>query len=183
VTYFFAAAGVTIDLGHGVATGEGKDTLVAVEAAYGSQYNDVLLGGPGADVLNGSWGQDLIHSSDGADVMIGNLGFDTLDFGAAASGVTVDLAADTANGQGADEVQAFEMVLGSPFADSLSGDLNTDYLYGGNGPDKLFGKNGADFLYGEGGSDTFNGGGGTDRCAGGAGTDSASLCENLFGIP
>ena len=77
-------------------------------------------------------------------------------------------------------------VLGTVFADYLTGTLGNDIINGGNGndtiygcagDDKLFGENGNDILYGDGlmdggaGNDTLNGGNGNDTLTGGGGTD------------
>jgi Ca2+-binding RTX toxin-like protein len=182
--YYLGTAPVRIDLAAKVVTGEGKDVLTSIEGGYGSAYNDVLLGSSGRDELDGGGGDDVVRGRGGADALRGGVsGSDTLDFGGAGHGVTVDLSTSTATGQGSDMVSGFEIVVGTSHADKLSGDNEPNDLRGGGGNDKLLGRQDDDTLRGGGGDDLFDGGRGTDGCFGGAGTDTASLCEATIGIP
>jgi hypothetical protein len=81
-TSYLAAPGpVTVDLGAGTATGDGNDTLIAVEDAHGSKFADVLTGDGGANRLIGYLGDDLINGGAGNDVLLGDVGDDTLNGG------------------------------------------------------------------------------------------------------
>ena len=144
------------------------------ETIVGTAFADTLGGLGGADTLNGLGGDDFLDGGsgtdtldggDGNDVLIGGLGNDTLNGGAgtdradyarAGTGVTVDLAAGTANGGGGlDLLSLVEDVTGSVYADTLTGDGSANVLRGNGGIDTLSGGGGADALYagtpGEGG--------------------------------
>ncbi len=73
-------------------------------------------------------------------------------------------------GGGVDTVDGsdFETVIGTPFADFVSGTGAAQTFYGGGG---------GDVILGEGGGDTIHGGAGGDRCQGGATSD----CETASG--
>ena len=68
-SYADAKAGVVVDLGQGVATGAGSDTLVpsARMRVVGSAHADTLTGSPGDDEIVGGAGADLISAGDGDD--------------------------------------------------------------------------------------------------------------------
>ncbi len=81
-TISFAAspALVIADLGSGVSTGDGSDTLLGIENALGSTHADSIIGsdisnsiagGPGADTLVGDEGNDHIFGEDGDDGLYG----------------------------------------------------------------------------------------------------------------
>ncbi|MBI5275653.1 MAG: hypothetical protein HY854_04270 [Burkholderiales bacterium] len=99
--YFYVASAVVIDLVAGLATGGGgTDTLVGIEFAQGSNFddhitgsaastalsgfagNDTLLGGSGGEYLRGGDGDDSLSGGNGADTLEGAAGNDTLDGGA-----------------------------------------------------------------------------------------------------
>ncbi len=123
--------------------GDGDDTL------FGGNGNDRLEGGAGADKLYGGTGSDYIIAASG-DVIDGGDGIDTVDFSAAASGVS---------GAGVN----VENVIGSAFNDSLTIVASGDYsLHGGGGNDTLTAN---------GGNNLIDGGTGADVMAGGAGDD------------
>ncbi len=88
------SGGVTIDLNltTGQANGaHGTDTLISIEAVWGSTFDDkltgnaadnYLYGGKGADTLSGGAGADVLIGGDGNDVVTGGLGADDLTGGA-----------------------------------------------------------------------------------------------------
>jgi Ca2+-binding RTX toxin-like protein len=76
--YTTAAAAVTINLGIGTATGEGTDTLVSVENAIGSAFDDVITGSSVANVLTGGAGNDTVNGGSGNDTLTGGTGIDAL---------------------------------------------------------------------------------------------------------
>jgi serralysin len=129
--------------------GAGDDTV------SGGSGDDVLRGGDGNDALRGDTGNDRFVADAGNDRIVGGAGFDTIDFSEAKAGVSVDLNAHTASGLGDDTIWGVERVLGSAFADKLSGDKAANVLAGGAGDDVLRGRGGADKLSGGEGDDTF----------------------------
>ncbi|WP_309974494.1 calcium-binding protein, partial [Variovorax guangxiensis] len=128
-------------------TGNGSDTLV------GSAGNDLLIGGDGNDTLSGGAGNDVLRGGLGSnDAMDGGAGSeDLLDFsdGTVAVNFTlVQSAASTsiANGTGGlgnnDTYQNIEGVIGTSFADTLTGSASNDIIRGGAGNDTLDGAGG-----------------------------------------
>ncbi len=74
---------------------------------HGDFGNDTLIGGVGNDILTGSSGAYN----------------DTIDYRAAASGITVSLASGTASDDGdggADTLSGIESVIGSAYADTIT---------------------------------------------------------------
>lgn len=192
-----AANGVTVDLAGHSASGEGRDTVDAIENVVGSDSDDDLTGDGAANVLAGGAGDDTIDGGAEADTLVGGDGKDTVSFASSSKGVTVDLRKQTAKGAGADTVDGFENVQGSGKgdvirgskavnsldgrggADEVSGGDGNDDVLGGDGNDLLFGENGNDIVKGGNGKDQLNGGKGThDICKGGADPDSFVFCEN-----
>lgn len=158
VTYLAAPSGVTVDLQSGtVSGGEGNDTLLSIEGVDGSGF---------ADTLSGSADDDAFQGNGGADTIDGRMGDDVLVYFSAGGGVTVDLGAGTASGGGAgnDSLISVEDVIGSSFADTITGNDVGNFLGGGGGNDVLSGLAGGDALIGDAGNDTADGGDGTDVC-------------------
>ncbi len=129
--------------------GAGDDTLL------GMAGNDTITGGMGQNFIAAGTGDDYIYAGGGDDTIIGGKGFDTLDFSGANHAVKVDLVGHTASGYGVDKVSGIEALVGSAFADTLSGDKAANVIDGGAGNDVLRGGKGADVLIGGSGDDTF----------------------------
>src|SRR5437016_5809360 len=88
----------------------------------GTSGNDVIVGTPHRDVIAAYGGDDLIDGAGGNDIICGGQGTDTATYASAPAGVTVDLAAGTATGNGSDRLTGIENVVGSPYSDTLTGD-------------------------------------------------------------
>ena len=129
--------------------------MLATTRFMAVRANDRLSGGEGNDVLNGGAGNDVLLGDAGNDKIMGGQGFDTLSFADAGNGVSVNLSKHVAIGMGTDHVSGIEAVVGSQFADSLTGDGRANLLAGGLGDDVLRGLGGADVLVGGEGADTF----------------------------
>ena len=99
-----AVVPVVANIGAGVATGAGNDTITNFEGLLGSSLNDVLIGGPGDDTIDGGLGDDTIN---------GVAGNDTATFATSTQPVNVDLSAGTANGEGNDALLNLENIVGS----------------------------------------------------------------------
>ena len=160
-----APRAVTVDLARTDAqdTGMGIHTLTGFENVEGSTFDDRLSGTAGANLLDGRRGDDTLEGRGGADGLRGGDGSDTVSYAGAPAPVTVDLASATQ--PGGEQLNGIENVIGSPFADTLTGDAEPNRLVGGAGADVLAAGDGADRLElrdGEG-----------DRAACGAGADSA----------
>jgi len=185
-------------------TGQLDDLLL------GGAGNDTLRGGAGNDGLYGAAGNDLLQPGTGNDYVDGGTGVDTIDFSVdaavgATTGITVDLARTTSQaiggGFGTETILNVENVIGTAFADQITGDGTDNVLDGRAGNDTLNGGAGNDTLIGGAGSDALNGGTGNDTAsyvdaAGavtvnlslttaqdtvGAGVDTLSAIENLVG--
>lgn len=76
-------------------------------------------------------------------------------------------------------------VIGTPFADYISGNGRNNFLYGGDGNDGLYGFAGVGsttYLYGENGDDALIGGAGIDIMDGGPGEDTISYLLSPTGL-
>jgi Ca2+-binding RTX toxin-like protein len=144
---------------------DGVDTLINIENVAGSWSNDILKGDGGANRLIGSEGSDTLMGRAGDDILDGGDGFDTASYAEASTGVTVDLgiAGPQSTGEGADTLIGIEDVLGSAFADTLMGTEGWNVLSGGAGDDLLVGRGGSDRLDGGDGIDTVSYAGVTAR--------------------
>lgn len=191
--YGSSGRAVTITLsggaGHGIGGAAHGDSLVGIEAVFGSTFNDVMSGGNGAqyfagwdgyDILSGGLGADILDGGDGDDRLSGDSGDDLLQGGAGADAlfgddgfdmaayyggeVLVDLQLpdqSTADAAG-DRLMGVEGLYGSQYADTLLGDASDNTLIGNGGDD---------LLNGRGGNDVLRGGDPNDRLFGGVGDD------------
>ncbi|WP_373504778.1 beta strand repeat-containing protein [Aestuariivirga sp.] len=139
--------------------------LAGDDLLYGKGGDDTLNGGADDDTVDGGDGDDTVTGGAGADALTGGNGIDTLDYAGSAA-VTVNLAANTASGGDAtgDTISGFENVIGTAFADTITGDGNDNDLVGGDGNDLL------------------NGGAGGDTLNGGNGIDTASYAGSAAGV-
>ncbi|MGN6538204.1 MAG: calcium-binding protein, partial [Mesorhizobium sp.] len=129
--------------------------------------NNVLYGLNGNDTLDGKGGNDTLVGGAGADTLDGGSGIDTASYESSLAGVTVDLnlvgTAQISGGDASgDKLTAIENLIGSQFADILTGDGDNNVLAGLGGDDKLIGGAGNDTLIGGPGQDTLTGGDGAD---------------------
>ena len=172
--------------------------------------NDLLCGGDGVDVIRGGGGSDFlaggsgrdrefggkgsdnfsVPADEGNDHLDGGYGNDYLFFNRARSSVVVDLAKGFARFDGQNdslEPGSFETVYGSPGADRILGDDDSNVLFGGfdSEGDVIKGRGGSDYLEGYESDDVLSGGEGDDVLMGhygqddingGAGTDLLRIC-------
>lgn len=136
------ALGDVFDGIEGIVGGAGADTL------QGDGLANLLVAGLGNDSLEGRAGNDTLQGGDGLDTLFGGDGTDQLDGG---------LANDRLEGG-----------LGN---DTLTGGDGNDLLYGDADADRLDGGTGNDTLFGGDGDDRLDGGAGGDRMEGGPGND------------
>jgi Ca2+-binding RTX toxin-like protein len=191
-----------------VSGGSGNDTVVGEsgrdlvkgdgghDLVYGGQTNDILRGGGGDDVLLGNESHDKLLGGSGFDVLLGQESNDTLnggkDFDTASfyfsknqEGITADLGAGVATGEGADKLVSIE---GLEASGTTTGD------------DELTGKDGFNSFWPYGGDDALNGLGAFDmvsyfdapnsmtidlegNTAVGDGSDTVLAIEGAFGGP
>ncbi|MEI6573176.1 MAG: hypothetical protein WCO61_06505 [Alphaproteobacteria bacterium] len=179
--------------------GSDEDRLANIENVIGTKYADCLVGdantnslqgGDGADTLIGGLGLDTL---DGGNAASGNSGIDWVDYSYVGNGNTLSLGinallsgnggtATVSAGVDVDTLVNIENIIGSQFADTITGDGMNNSLNGLAGNDSISGGTttsgtGNDFLLGGLGSDTIIGGDGNDTMEGnGSGqADNAAL--------
>jgi Ca2+-binding RTX toxin-like protein len=155
--------------------GDGNDDTLSGDAG-----NDWLRGDEGADNLHGGGNDDLMDGGNGTDTFAGDAGKDTVTYATYSNGiytaespgviVTLDGVANDgpiAETGRAENVDA-EVVQGSSYADTITGNGSDNTLDGGAGNDTINGAGGDDTLIGgsdndsfvaEPGADTYTGGG------------------------
>jgi Ca2+-binding RTX toxin-like protein len=118
--YSNAWDGVTVDLSAGTASNGygGTDTISNFQIVIGSHYDDSITGD----------------------------GTTTVSYENAYSGVTVDLSAGTATGDGNDTLINIQSVIGSAYDDTITGDSNDNVISGGAGNNTLDGGGGVNTL-------------------------------------
>ena len=157
---------------------EGDDEL------QGGDDDDQLFGGIGDDELYGDGGDDELDGGDGNDQLFGKAGADEMDGGdgidwvsylTSDTGVTVNLTTGTGTGGDAqgDVIASVENLVGSNYADVLTGDAVANILHGLDGDDEILGN---------GGNDVLEGGAGADELNGGLGVDTVSYLNSDAGI-
>ncbi|MES2944573.1 MAG: calcium-binding protein [Pseudomonadota bacterium] len=200
----------------------GNDTLIGANH-FGYSYTLKGLGGhdslvgasSGNDSLQGDGGNDSLYGNGGYDTLRGGLGNDLLDAGpdiyadlalydeaAITSGISVSLVTGLATGgAGNDTLTGIENILGTAYADSMTGDAGNNFFWGAAGNDSLSGGTGNDSLAGGKGDDSLSGDGGQDTAVydeafiasavvvslvtglvtGGGGSDTLTGIENVSG--
>ncbi|WP_162580328.1 calcium-binding protein [Variovorax sp. PBS-H4] len=160
VSYIYAGSAVNVSLaatGAQATGGSGFDTLWNIENLYGSNYDDVLIGSPIANMLNGGIGADTLRGGAGNDIYyVDN---------------SADVVTELAN-------EGTDLVLGT-ISYTLSANVENLTLTGtaaidatGNELDNLLTGNAANnTLSGGSGNDTLNGSAGADTMTGGVGND------------
>ncbi len=178
--------GVEVNLDSGVVSGghAAGDRLISIQHLIGSAYADTLTGdadanrlagGAGDDILGGGAGNDVLNGGAGADTLAGGAGDDTASYADSDARVRVNLHTEVVSGGDAegDTLSSIEHVIGSAYADKLTGDTGANRLAGGAGDDRL---------YGSAGDDVLVGGAGADTLGGGAGEDTASYIGSAVGV-
>ena len=130
------------DLSDFVTSGDTKGLLGLVLAG-----NDTITGTGLDDKLSGFAGNDTFLGGGGKDVMDGGSGVDTASYRTSSAAVTVNLTTGTGTGGDAqgDTLTGIERLIGSKFADTLTGNGEANFLIdGGRGLDKLTGQGGND---------------------------------------
>jgi Ca2+-binding RTX toxin-like protein len=133
----------------------------------GDEGNDALEGGVGGDVMEGGANDDMLFGGADRDAYDGGDGSDIADFSSATTPVSVTLDG------GANDGEAFE-------GDLVHG--NVEGAIGGLDDDILHGNDGSGTFIGNGGNDTFFGGLGGDTFIGGEGVDTVSYGDHPGGV-
>jgi hypothetical protein len=120
----------------------GTDTLIGINFAWGSAYNDTLTGGNAtfdyAEGFNGGAGSDAIN---------GGSGFDWAAYRDATSGANVNLGTGSASDGlgGSDTLTGIEGVVGSDHNDTMTGSGGDEKFQGRAGNDVIDGGLGTDW--------------------------------------
>lgn len=171
-SYADHAAGVIVSLDGAANDGTGAEVDNArtdLEKVEGSVYDDLLIGGTGANTLLGSWGNDVLDGGLGPDQLYGGFGVDAVTYAARVVPIVVKLDNDANDGQAGEKDLIrtdVEEVRGGTANDKLTGSARPDRLFGGFGDDFLSGLAGNDLLDGQDGFDTVDGGADPDTCSG-----------------
>jgi Ca2+-binding RTX toxin-like protein len=175
-------AGDTVNAGGSTITGAAYPLGITINGAAGVG-DQVLTGGAGGDSIIGGAGSNTLAGGLGNDTFDGTLGDDTVDYSASATAVVVNLGPPgVGSGEGLDALVAIENLTGSDHGDSLTGDVNPNWLAAGDGNDTIVG--------GAGGGDTYDAAGaeeavtvdlGAGTSTGGSGTDTLSGIEDASG--
>lgn len=159
VRFVSASRGVRVDLRAGTATGQGVDTLTGIDAAVGSDFDDVMRTSRVLSLVVGRGGDDRLVGVGDIPYLLGGAGDDraVLDNGGAVGGVGDDVL----------------LVRPGSRKTYLYGDEGSDLLRargsgrviadGGSGADRIVTGSGNDRLSGEGGDDVLDGSGGHRR--------------------
>jgi Ca2+-binding RTX toxin-like protein len=212
--FFNATSGVLVDLAAGTASGDasvGTDTFTGVNIAFGSNFNDTLLGSSGNDFLNGgNSGNDTLDGRGGNDNLTGGTGADIFVY---AVGGGADFITDFSHAQGdridvtgvpgifgLADIQSHATQQGANTVINFgNGDIITlqnvvlanlvagDFIFPNNitgtpAPDVLTGTSQADAIFGLDANDRLQGLGGNDQLDGGLGFDRAVYTDAAGGI-
>ena len=195
LSYADAPAGVRADLTKTVPQdtgGAGVDTVSGFENLSGSDHDDVLAGDDGNNAVSGLAGTDTVMGRGGDDLLLGNTlvsepaQLDTLSYEDPSPGVFGGVAvslfdlpdAIIATGtEGTDRINGFADVVGSPYADTITGNAGANRIDAGGGADTVDAGAGPDTLL------LRDGVGDTADCGGDADTVTADLegIDNLAG--
>lgn len=137
-----------------------KVTVVVANGDQATEGDDVILGTPEDDVIDGLGGDDTICGGEGKDRIDGGAGHDRL-YGQQDGDVL-------RGGPGNDSI------YGQQGWDTLKGGHGNDVIRGGTGKDTIFGGTGADSIEGNKGSDTIDAGNGNDTVTAGHGDDAVN---------
>ncbi len=186
-SYQTAGAAVNVNLDSGLVTGgAGLDVLKNINVVVGSGFDDTLKGSNSTDMA------DYFDAGAGNDVIDGGAGgMDFVIFSTATAGVTASLADGIASGLGigTDNFKNIEGLIGSDYADVLTGSANAagtvEYFQGNKGNDTIDGKAGVDVVIYDSAqtavSVTLGGSGDGNATDGLGGTDVLRNIEGVFG--
>lgn len=132
------------------------DGTAGADTLQGTNDGDTISGMAGNDSVLGGAGNDTLIGGDGSDFIDGEAGIDLANYSVDGGAVVVNLSLGTAtDGFGAtDTLSSIENILGSPFADTLTGNLDDNVITAGTGNDTLDGRAGNDTLDGGDNADT-----------------------------
>ena len=139
-------------VGYALKPGGITDTLVRFNGVRSQDGNDTLYGTPGDDTLQALAGDNLLDGRGGQNTLEYGIGWHGT---VPTHGVVVNLNTGRATNpwDGVDTISNFQAVIGTPFADNITGSNSAETLTGGAGNDTLMGGAAADNLSGGAGDD------------------------------
>ena len=165
--------------------GIGNDTIQGGEGdnhLAGGAGNDALTSGSGQDTLTGGDGDDTLIAGEGVNTLDGGAGNDTVNYTGAAAGLMIGVSTHAVGGQIFDTLIAVENIVGTNFADFITGSDGNNVLSGNGEQDVISGMGGNDTLSGGDGNDLLDGGLGNDTLNGGVGLDTAIYASAATGV-
>ena len=148
--------------------------------------NDVVIGSPDPEVLNGGNGDDVVSGGGGRDQLTGGDGKDTLllaDLPTRSDSAYVEPGWTNYDPDGrADGGTGDDQVVGGAGGEILDGGDGNDTIEAGAGIDTVSGGPGDDTLHGGDGVDTLDGGQGRDVVDGGDGIDGVDLSDSTKAV-
>lgn len=132
-----------------------NDGIPGTGANVASDF-DGIWGGAGDDVLVGNDKDNVIDGGPGADVISGLGGLDAVDYSYRTAPLAVTLGGGAISGESAEHdaiASDVEGVIGGSGSDALTGSAADGFLWGGLGNDRLSDPGGTDELDGEEGND------------------------------
>ncbi|OLT61462.1 hypothetical protein BJP37_23080 [Moorena bouillonii PNG] len=172
---------------------EVAQTLISIEKAVGTNFNDELIGNEannsfsgldGDDKYVGGAGNDIFRDSAGVNYFDGGEGFDTVNFqDLINSGIKLNLAegtgsyTDEQDQEVAQTLISIERVFGTNFNDELIGNEAHNTFFGLDGDDTITGGAGNDVIKTGDGNNTIDSGSGVDTIELGNGNNTIALEE------
>jgi large repetitive protein len=150
------------DIANGTGGLGNNDKYLNIEGVIGTNLADTITGSTSNDIIRGGGGDDTLDGAGGTG--------DLLDFSDGSAGISFTLVQSStatnfnasAAGLGTDNYKNFEGVIGTAFADTLTGSASNDQLRGGGGNDVINGLAGDDRIVGGLGADILTGGADND---------------------
>lgn len=108
--YRTVTSAVTVNLATGQANSaaHGIDTLVSIEGAYGTAFNDSFIGDAAANVFVAGAGNDTLRGAGGNDLLDGGAGVDTALYASARRMYVANSISATSVGEGTDTLVSIE---------------------------------------------------------------------------
>ena len=123
---------------------------------YTGSANFVGTGNGQANVITGGSGDDTLVGGAGGDTLVGGSGIDTVSYASSTEAVTINMATGVSTGDAAGDVfKSIEIIQGSGYADTFTGDDSSNTFNGGAGNDIMIVSSGTDLLSGGAGLDTY----------------------------
>ncbi|MBB2964476.1 calcium-binding protein [Methylobacterium sp. R2-1] len=139
ISYADTSVKMTIDLqAQRTWNGTFGDTLVSIENAIGSRFDDTFITGAATRRMEGRDGNDGFHVAEANDITVdGGAGSDTISYETSTrAGYVINLhAGQTSNGSRSDWLVSIENAVGSNFSDTLIAGRTTGWLQGRDGDD------------------------------------------------